>query len=101
MKIVFLLDNAYGIGGTIRSTVNLSGALAERHQVEVVSLRRSRQEPALAFDPRVTLTSLIDLRRSSPHCDGTTPTTTDAANASPRAATTSNAGSPPGWATCG
>ncbi|MET9862813.1 glycosyltransferase [Streptomyces smyrnaeus] len=73
MKIVFLLDNAYGIGGTIRSTVNLSGALAERHQVEVVSLRRSRQEPALAFDPRVTLTSLIDLRRSSPHYDGDHP----------------------------
>ncbi|MGI5352747.1 glycosyltransferase [Streptomyces sp. CA-250714] len=73
MKIVFLLDNAYGIGGTIRSTVNLSGALAERHQVEVVSLRRSREEPALAFDPRVSLTSLIDLRRSSPDYDGDDP----------------------------
>ncbi|MFE9383727.1 glycosyltransferase [Streptomyces sp. NPDC007025] len=73
MKIVFLLDNAYGIGGTIRSTVNLSGALADRHQVEVVSLRRSRQEPALVFDPRVTLTSLIDLRRSSPGYDGDHP----------------------------
>ncbi|MFE9335893.1 glycosyltransferase [Streptomyces sp. NPDC007063] len=73
MKIVFLLDNAYGIGGTIRSTVNLSGALADRHQVEVVSLRRSRQEPALDFDPRVTLSSLIDLRRSSPGYDGDHP----------------------------
>ncbi|WP_369208942.1 glycosyltransferase family 4 protein [Streptomyces sp. PU-14G] len=73
MKIVFLLDNAYGIGGTIRSTVNLSGALADRHQVEVVSLRRSRQEPALCFDPRVRLTSLIDLRRSSPAYDGDDP----------------------------
>ncbi|MGY1436079.1 glycosyltransferase family 4 protein [Streptomyces reniochalinae] len=73
MKIVFLLDNAYGIGGTIRSTVNLSGALADRHQVEVVSLRRSRQEPALSFDPRVRLTSLIDLRRSSPAYDGDDP----------------------------
>ncbi|MFI8852162.1 glycosyltransferase family 4 protein [Streptomyces sp. NPDC053499] len=73
MKIVFLLDNAYGIGGTIRSTVNLSGALAERHEVEVVSLRRSRHEPALTFDPRVTLTSLIDLRPSSPRFDGDDP----------------------------
>ncbi|MEU5840157.1 glycosyltransferase family 4 protein, partial [Streptomyces diacarni] len=73
MKIVFLLDNAYGIGGTIRSTVNLSGALADRHQVEVVSLRRSRQEPALCFDPRVRLTSLIDLRHSSPAYDGDDP----------------------------
>ncbi|WP_301130561.1 glycosyltransferase family 4 protein [Streptomyces cacaoi] len=73
MKIVFLLDNAYGIGGTIRSTVNLSRALADRHQVEVVSLRRAREEPALTFDPRVTLTSLIDLRRSSPGYDGDDP----------------------------
>ncbi|MBO8195745.1 glycosyltransferase [Streptomyces oryzae] len=73
MKIVFLLDNAYGIGGTIRSTVNLSGALADRHQVEVVSLRRSRQDPALAFDPRVTLTPLIELRSSAPGYDGDDP----------------------------
>ncbi|WP_180217761.1 glycosyltransferase [Streptomyces albus subsp. chlorinus] len=73
MKIVFLLDNAYGIGGTIRSTVNLSGALAERHEVEVVSLRRSRQEPALTFDPRVRLRSLIDLRPASASYDGDDP----------------------------
>lgn len=73
MKIVFLLDNAYGIGGTIRSTVNLSGALVDRHEVEVVSLRRSRQEPALTFDPRVRLTSLIDLRGSSAGYDGDDP----------------------------
>ncbi|GAA2636158.1 glycosyltransferase family 4 protein [Streptomyces axinellae] len=73
MKIVFLLDNAYGIGGTIRSTVNLSGALVERHQVEVVSLRRAIDEPALTFDPRVTMTSLIDLRRSSDVYDGDHP----------------------------
>ncbi|MDJ1137611.1 glycosyltransferase family 4 protein [Streptomyces iconiensis] len=73
MRIVFLLDNAYGIGGTIRSTVNLSRALAERHEVEVVSLRRGREKPALDFDPRVTLTPLIDVRRSSSAYDGADP----------------------------
>ncbi|MFF9554955.1 glycosyltransferase [Streptomyces albus] len=73
MKIVFLLDNAYGIGGTIRSTVNLSRALAARHRVEVVSLRRSREETSLVFDPRVRLSSLIDLRRTSPDYDGDNP----------------------------
>ncbi|NGO72324.1 glycosyltransferase family 4 protein [Streptomyces boncukensis] len=70
MKIVFLLDNAYGIGGTIRSTVNLSRALAERHDVEVVSVRRTVERPSLPFDPRITLTPLLDLRRSSPAYDG-------------------------------
>lgn len=73
MKIAFLLDNAYGIGGTIRSTVNLSRALAVRHTVEVVSLRRPVTAPALAFDARVTLTPLMDLRTDSPHYDGTDP----------------------------
>ncbi|NLU67384.1 glycosyltransferase [Streptomyces sp. HNM0574] len=73
MKIAFLLDNAYGIGGTIRATVNLSRALAARHSVEVVSLRRTAAAPALPFDSRVRLSSLIDLRRDSPRYDGEDP----------------------------
>ena len=73
MKIAFLLDNAYGIGGTIRSTVNLSRALAARHTVEVVSVRQHVSSTALPFDPRVTLTPLIDLRRDSPAYDGDDP----------------------------
>ncbi|MFI6317161.1 Tn3 family transposase [Nonomuraea sp. NPDC050556] len=37
-KTAFLLDSAYGIGGTIRATATLSGALAARgHRVEVVA----------------------------------------------------------------
>jgi glycosyltransferase involved in cell wall biosynthesis len=73
MKIAFLLDNAYGIGGTIRSTVNLSRALADRHEVEVVSLRRTVQETALSFDPRVTMTHLLELRRDTRGFDGDDP----------------------------
>ncbi|OEU87697.1 glycosyltransferase family 4 protein [Streptomyces abyssalis] len=73
MKIAFLLDNAYGIGGTIRSTVNLSRALADRHTVEVVSLRRTVRETALSFDPRVTMTHLLELRRTERGFDGDDP----------------------------
>lgn len=73
MKIAFLLDNAYGIGGTIRSTVNLSRALADRHTVEVVSLRRTVRETALTFDPRVTMTHLLELRRTERGYDGDDP----------------------------
>ncbi|MFF9776203.1 glycosyltransferase family 4 protein [Streptomyces sp. NPDC013978] len=75
MKIAFLINNAFGIGGTIRSTANLSAAFAERHDVEVVSVHRSRDEPALPFDPRVRLTSLIDLRDGSPGYEGDHPLT--------------------------
>ncbi|GAB2950453.1 glycosyltransferase family 4 protein [Streptomyces pseudoechinosporeus] len=71
MKIAFLINNAYGIGGTIRSTANLSAAFADRHDVEVVSVHRVRDEPALPFDPRVRLTSLIDMREDSPGYEGT------------------------------
>ncbi|GAA2654768.1 glycosyltransferase family 4 protein [Streptomyces vastus] len=70
MKIAFLINNAYGIGGTIRSTANLSAAFADRHDVEVVSVHRVRDEPALPFDPRVRLTSLIDMREDSPGYEG-------------------------------
>ncbi|MER0243049.1 glycosyltransferase family 4 protein [Streptomyces sp. HSW2009] len=70
MKIVFLIHNAYGIGGTIRSTVNLSAALAAGHEVEVVSVHRVADEPQLSYGPRVRLTSLIDMREDSPTYEG-------------------------------
>ena len=64
MKIVFLLNNAFGIGGTIRSVSNLSGALAARgHQVGIVSLYRHRDAPSLPFPPGVGVEPLIDLRQ--------------------------------------
>ncbi|MFE1172259.1 glycosyltransferase [Streptomyces sp. NPDC058773] len=69
MKIAFLINNAFGIGGTIRSTMNLSRALAARHEVEVVSVHRVSDTPAIALDERVRLTSLIDMRQHSPGCE--------------------------------
>ncbi|MXM64296.1 glycosyltransferase [Streptomyces sp. HUCO-GS316] len=67
MKISFLLHNAYGIGGTITTTFNLAQALAERHEVEIVSVLRHRGRPNLALDPRVSLRPLVDLRRDKEH----------------------------------
>ncbi|MDT0307570.1 glycosyltransferase family 4 protein [Streptomyces sp. DSM 44917] len=66
MKIVFLLNNAYGIGGTIRSVSNLSAALAARHSVTIASTYRHRDAPSLAFDPRVRIDVLTDQREGSP-----------------------------------
>ena len=54
MRIVFLLHNAYAIGGTVRTTLNLAAALAGRHDVEIVSMRRHRDEPRFTVDPRIT-----------------------------------------------
>ncbi|CAG7657396.1 glycosyltransferase [Actinacidiphila bryophytorum] len=66
MRIVFLLHNAYGIGGTIRTVCNLAGALAAEHDVEVASVFRSREVPAFDYDPRVRLRPLADLRAGNP-----------------------------------
>ncbi|SDP64265.1 Glycosyltransferase involved in cell wall bisynthesis [Streptomyces sp. cf386] len=67
MKITFLLHNAYGIGGTITTTFNLAQALAERHDVEIVSVLRHREHPNFTLDPKVSLNPLVDLRHEKEH----------------------------------
>ncbi|WKU45430.1 glycosyltransferase family 4 protein [Streptomyces sp. VNUA116] len=62
MKISFLLQNAYGIGGTIRSTFNVASALAARHDVEIVSIHRTGGTPKLPLHRKVKLVHLIDTR---------------------------------------
>ncbi|MEU9984608.1 glycosyltransferase family 4 protein [Streptomyces sp. NPDC050856] len=66
MKVSFLIHTIYGIGGTIRTTLNLAEELAGRHEVEIVSVFRHRDDPLFAIDPRVTVVPLIDTRPSSP-----------------------------------
>ncbi|MFW5420212.1 glycosyltransferase family 4 protein [Nocardiopsis sp. CNT-189] len=63
MKIVYLIHNLYGIGGTIRTVINQAEALAELgHGVEVVSVFRHREDPVLPVGPRVGVRPVIDLR---------------------------------------
>jgi glycosyltransferase involved in cell wall biosynthesis len=62
VKITFLIHNIYGIGGTIRTTFNLASALADEHEVTVVSMLRHRARPHFAIDPRVTVVPLVDIR---------------------------------------
>ncbi|MFF4739021.1 glycosyltransferase family 4 protein [Streptomyces sp. NPDC001262] len=73
MHISFLIHNAYGIGGTIRTTYNLASTLAEQHDVEIVSVFRHRDEPMLAPGGKVRLRHLVDLRKDSPEYAGELP----------------------------
>jgi glycosyltransferase involved in cell wall biosynthesis len=67
MRFSLLIHNAYGIGGTISTTFNLAGSLADRHEVEIVSALRHREDPVLTLDPRVGLRPLVDLRHEKDH----------------------------------
>ncbi|UQI46173.1 glycosyltransferase family 4 protein [Streptomyces sp. HU2014] len=85
MRISFLLHNAYGIGGTIRSTFNLAAALAEHHEVEIISVLRHRDVPVMGAPPAVRLTPLVDMRTSSADYDGDDPRHAQPAKVFPRA----------------
>lgn len=58
-----ILANAYGMGGTIRTTFNLAGRLARDREVEIVALKRHAKRPFFAFPDGVIITSLDDRSR--------------------------------------
>jgi glycosyltransferase involved in cell wall biosynthesis len=63
MRITFLVRNIWGIGGTIRTTLNTALALVERgHDVRIVSCVRPRTEPDFPIDERIDVTNLLDVR---------------------------------------
>ncbi|KAF4407182.1 MULTISPECIES: glycosyltransferase family 4 protein [Streptomyces] len=73
MHISFLIHNAYGIGGTIRTTYNLARSLADHHDVEIVSVFRHRDTPVFEPGPGVRLRHLVDIRKDSPSYEGEDP----------------------------
>ncbi|WP_150243313.1 glycosyltransferase family 4 protein [Nocardiopsis quinghaiensis] len=62
MKIAYLINDMYGIGGTVRTVANQATALSDRHEVEIVSVFRHRSEPVLPVPDQVRLRPLVDVR---------------------------------------
>lgn len=74
MRVLFLLNDAFGIGGTVTTTFHLGGALAERgHDVTVLSTSRRRDVPHLPLSPAVKLMSLVEMRPEHPDFAGDDP----------------------------
>ncbi|MFD1114350.1 glycosyltransferase family 4 protein [Sphaerisporangium aureirubrum] len=59
-QITFLLLHAHGMGGTIRTVFNLAGMLAADHDVEIVSVIKTNEDPFFEVPPGVRVTFLDD-----------------------------------------
>jgi glycosyltransferase involved in cell wall biosynthesis len=60
-----VVHNAFAMGGTVRTTLNLAEHLARAHAVEVVSVRRHAARAFFPAPPGVTVTVLDDLTKSA------------------------------------
>jgi glycosyltransferase involved in cell wall biosynthesis len=62
-RVTILLSSAWGMGGTIRATLNLASQLCDDYEVEIITIYRRREQPFFgAFPPGVTVTPLDDQR---------------------------------------
>ncbi|MEU6246348.1 glycosyltransferase family 4 protein [Glycomyces sp. NPDC047010] len=63
MRITFLVRNIWGIGGTIKTTLNTAEALVDLgHDVTIASFVRHKKKSDFTIDPRITVVNLWDTR---------------------------------------
>src|SRR3954452_21400584 len=62
-RVYILVLNAWGMGGTVRTALNLAAYLARSHEVEILSLIRARYEPFFPHPLGATVTTIHDKRR--------------------------------------
>jgi glycosyltransferase involved in cell wall biosynthesis len=67
LRIQYLLFDAFGMGGTVRTVLNMANYLASRgHTIDICSVMRWRQKPFFPIHPGVRVTTLNDLRAHTP-----------------------------------
>jgi glycosyltransferase involved in cell wall biosynthesis len=66
-KVTILIANAYGMGGTVRTTLNVAGHLAGRYDVELISVERAHDKPFFPFPPGVKVRAVDDQRERPLH----------------------------------
>jgi glycosyltransferase involved in cell wall biosynthesis len=64
-QVVVLLSTAWGMGGTIRTTLNLAEHLAPHHDVQIISVVRKRRKPFFELPAGVRVDVLDDRRRAA------------------------------------
>ena len=63
-KVTFLTFNAFGIGGVARVVANVASAMADHHDVEILSMLKSNPESTFPIDERVAVTTLFDATKA-------------------------------------
>ena len=63
-KVTFLTFNAFGIGGVARVVANVASAMADHHDVEILSMLKSNPESTFPIDDRVAVTTLFDATKA-------------------------------------
>jgi glycosyltransferase involved in cell wall biosynthesis len=61
-KVTILIANAYAMGGTVRTVLNLAGFLAQHHDVELISVQRQHAKPFFPLPPGVRIRVVDDQR---------------------------------------
>ncbi len=65
-KVYFVVYNIYGVGGTVRTTINSANYLYRAgFDVEIISLRQTASWPRLGLDAGIKVRPLIDARRGA------------------------------------
>jgi glycosyltransferase involved in cell wall biosynthesis len=64
-RVHFLLMHAWGVGGTIRTTLNTASYLAAHNDVEVLSIVRRRGTSGFPLPPGVMVTAVDDQRKGA------------------------------------
>ncbi len=68
LHITYLLYNAHGVGGTVRTIFTQATTMVERgHEVDLVTMWRSSDDLPFHLDPRVRLKPLVDGRPGVDH----------------------------------
>ncbi len=71
INIRFMVYNAFGIGGTVKTIFNFADFFQKtgKYNVEIISIKRTRDTPILHLNPKVKIIALQDMRRGAKYSD--------------------------------
>lgn len=66
-NIRFMVYNAYGIGGTVKTIFNFANYFLDtgKYHVEIISIKRSKDRPTLYINPAIKITVIQDSRKNA------------------------------------